>query len=217
MFPASLASGRMIEARGTRVTFMLGLVLIAVGFVEMLVSWEPGASLIWVVVAYLLVGVGIRFAATPASRSLTSSLPISKAGMSSASVDLTKDLGGAVFQALLGTLLAIAYSDYFSAAFAKLPASEAQALGNRAALEIGSSYEGAQAVAKSLSSADTNELISAAMRAFTDGKDAAIGFALASVLIGLTLVWWKYPAVDDERRLLAGVRGGDPGPAEVAG
>ena len=61
-------------------------------------------------------------------RSLSASLPISKAGMSSASADLTKDLGGAVFQALLGTLLAIAYSDYFARAFASLPADEAKAL-----------------------------------------------------------------------------------------
>ena len=114
MLPASVVGGGMVESRGTRVTFLAGLALIGAGFAEMLISWRPGTSLVWVVVAYLLVGVGIGLAATPVSRSLSASLPISKAGMSSASVDLTKDLGGAVFQALLGTLLAIAYSKYFS-------------------------------------------------------------------------------------------------------
>ncbi len=209
MLPASVVGGRMVEARGTRVTFMAGLALIGAGFTEMLISWRPGTSLVWVVVAYLLVGVGIGLSATPVSRSLSASLPISKAGMSSASVDLTKDLGGAVFQALLGTLLAIAYSKYFRAAFAELPTAEAQALGNRAALEIGSSYEGAEAVARTLPSADSKQLVDAAMRAFTDGKEVAIAFALASVLAGLGLVWWKYPRLDEERRIIAGIRGVD--------
>ena len=209
MLPASVAAGRMIEARGTRLTFMLGLALIGIGFLEMLVFWSPGVSPTRVVIAYLLVGIGIGYAATPAARSITASLPISKAGMGSASVDLTKDLGGAVFQALLGTLLAIAYSRYFTAAFDRLPPSEAQALGNRAAIEIGSSYQGAEAVAKTIPSADSQQLITAAMRAFTDGKNAAIGFVVASVLVGLVLVWWKYPGADEERRLFAEIRGTD--------
>ena len=196
----------MIESRGTRVTFMLGLSVVAVGFVEMLVLWSPGTSLVWVVVAYLLIGIGIGLAATSASRSLSASLPISKAGMSSAWVDLTKDLGGAVFQAVLGTLLAVAYSKYFTKAFDSLPPSQAQALGSRAAQEIGSSYEGAEAVAKTLPGADATELISAAQRAFTNGKVAAIGVALASVLVGLFLVWWKYPHMDEERRLFGEIR-----------
>jgi MFS family permease len=144
MMPAAVLGGELIEAKGTRLPFMLGLAVIVVAFVEMLITWQPGASLIWVVVAYLLIGVGIGFASTAAMRSLSMSLPISKAGMSSGSADLTKDLGGAVFQALLGTLLAIAYSDYFAKAFASLPADQAQALGSRAATEIAGSYEGAE-------------------------------------------------------------------------
>jgi len=205
LLPASIVAGRMIESRGTKVTFLLGLAVVAVGFLEILVVWGPGTGLAWVVVAYLLIGIGIGFAATAASRSLSASLPVRKAGMGSASVDLTKDLGGAVFQALLGTLLAIAYSRYFTMALANLPAGQAQALGPRAAQEIGSSYEGAQAVAKTLPGADAGQLIVAAQRAFTDGKVAAMAVALASVLVGLVLVWWKYPDHDEEQRLLAEV------------
>ena len=209
MLPASVVAGRVIESSGTRLPFMLGLAVIAAGFVEMLVSWRPGASLAWVVVAYLLIGIGIGFAATAGMRSLSASLPISKAGMSSASADLTKDLGGAVFQALLGTLLAIAYSDYFARAFASLPADEATKLGNRAAQEIAGSYEGAETVAQTLPGADSAQLIAAAQQAFSDGKALAIGVALVSVVIGLFLVWWKYPDATEERRLFAGIRAED--------
>lgn len=211
LIPAAVAAGKMIEVRGTRAPFMLGLVLIAVGFVEMLVLWQPGTSLIWVVVAYLLVGIGIGFASTAAMRSLSLSLPISKAGMSSGSADLTKDLGGAVFQALLGTLLAVAYSDYFTKAFSTVPPDQAQELGSRAAQEIGSSYEGAEAVAATLPGADSGQLIDAAQLAFNAGKTLAISVALASVLIGLILVWWKYPRFGEERRLFAEI-GGREGP-----
>ncbi|MEI8081000.1 MAG: MFS transporter [Actinomycetes bacterium] len=209
LMPASVVGGRMIEKQGTKPTFILGLLVVALGFVVMLEFWKPAASLGWVVLAYLLVGIGIGLASTSASRSLSKSLPVSKAGMSSASADLTKDLGGAVFQALLGTLLAITYSSYFSAAFATLPPDQAQALGERAAREIGSSYEGAQAVAATLPSADATELMNAAARAFTEGKSAAIITALASVLIGAALVWWKYPRDAQERALFAQIRSQD--------
>jgi hypothetical protein len=113
--------------------------------------------------------------------------------MGSASADLTKDLGGAVFQAILGTLLTIAYADYFTRAFAKLPAAQAERLGRTAAAEISSSFAGARHVAATLKGADAGELVAAARDAFTDGKTAAIGFALASTLVGLGLVLWKYP------------------------
>jgi hypothetical protein len=129
--------------------------------------------------------------------------------MSSGSMDLTKDLGGAVFQALLGTLLAVVYSRYFVQAFSTLPPDQAQQLGDRATQEISSSFEGAEAVAATLPGADATELINAAQRAFTEGKAAALTFALASVIVAIVLVWWKYPKLNGERKLFADVRAED--------
>ncbi|MBP7972154.1 MAG: MFS transporter [Candidatus Nanopelagicales bacterium] len=217
MFPSSVAAGRMIEARGTRTPFMIGLSVVVLGFLLMLFTWQVGTSLLWVVAAYLSIGIGIGMASTCAMRSLSMSLPLTKAGMSSGSADLTKDLGGAVFQAILGTLLAVAYSDYFSRAFAQLPTDQAQQLGNRAAQEIGSSYEGAEAVAKTLPGADATQLIAAANQAFTEGKSTAIAVATAAVLIAITLVWWKYPRVSDERRLFGGINAQNDQNAQITG
>ena len=212
MMPSAVLAGRTIESKGTRLPFMFGLAVIGLGFVEMLLTWQPGAALPWVVLAYVLIGIGIGFASTAAMRSLSMSLPVSKAGMSSGSADLTKDLGGAVFQALLGTLLAIAYSDYFAKAFASLPPEQSQALGQRAAQEIASSYEGAEAVAATLPGADSAQLIAAAQQAFTEGKAAAIGLAIVSVVIGIVLVWWRFPRAAEERQIFADVAG-ESGPA----
>ena len=206
LIPASMVAGRMVSARGSRLPFLLGLVIVGAGFVVMLIWWQPGVSLAWIEVAYLLIGVGIGLASTAAMSSLSGSLPIAKAGMSSGSADLTKDLGGAVFQALLGTVLAITYSSFFARAFAKATPEQAEALGSRAAQLIASSYEGAESVAATLPGAEAKVLISAAAQAFAEGKTAAIGWALASVIIGIVLVAWKFPGQDAERVFAARIQ-----------
>jgi DHA2 family multidrug resistance protein-like MFS transporter len=52
------------------------------------------------------VGAGVGFAGTPASHSLTGSVPVDKAGMASGTADLQRGLGGAIMQSILGALLA---------------------------------------------------------------------------------------------------------------
>jgi MFS transporter, DHA2 family, multidrug resistance protein len=165
-----------------------------------------GASVAWVLVGYALLGCGVGLAGTPSGRSLTASLPVRRVGMGSASADLTKDPGGAVFQAILGKLLTISYVSYFTRAFAHLPAAQAQELGTSAAAEISSSFAGARHVAAMLPGADGDKLVGAARDAFTQGKTTAIGFALASALVGVALVLWKYPrhqAEQDELSAMA--------------
>ena len=205
LIPASILSGHMITARGTRAPFALGLAFVAVGFVEIFFLWYPGTSLAWVLIAYLIIGAGIGFASTAAMRSLSLSLPISKAGMSSGSADLTKDLGGAVFQALLGTILAIAYSRYLTKGLSNLPAATLGELGTQGQQEIVSSYEEAEGVAATLPTSDATALITSAQQAFTEGKSAAIAVAFASVAIGLALVWFKSPRREVELKMFAAV------------
>ena len=125
--------------------------------------------------------------------------------MGSASADLTKDLGGAVFQAILGALLTIAYAKYFVRAFAKLPAAQAQKLGQTAATEISSSFAGARHVAATLPGADADQLVAAARDAFTQGKTLAIAFALLAALVGVALVLWKYPHHQAEQDELSAI------------
>lgn len=195
---ASVAA-RLIERVGTRVTMALGLGVIALGFAEIVAWWRPGVSIPFVVLGYAVLGMGIGLAGTPSSHSLTASLPVRRAGMGSASADLTKDMGGAIFQAILGTLLTIAYSHFFVDAFRGLPQQQAAALGKTAETEISSSFAGARAVAQQLSPQDADRLVAAASAAFTQGKTLAVGFALLAALGGMTLVLWKYPRRDVER------------------
>jgi EmrB/QacA subfamily drug resistance transporter len=205
MIAAAPVAGRLIHSIGTRLTLAAGLVAIALGFLVMDVTWRPGTHVAWVLVAYAFLGAGVGLAGTPASRSLTASLPVRRVGMGSASADLTKDLGGAVFQAILGTILTISYAAYFARAFAALPAAEAQKLGSSAAAEMASSFAGARHVAATMPGADAGQLVAAARDAFSDGKTLAITFALAAALAGIALVLWKYPRHADEVRELEAV------------
>jgi hypothetical protein len=138
------------------------------------------------------------------------SVPVARAGMGSASNDLQRDFGGALFQAVMGTLLAVAYTSYFTKAFAGLPPQQAQQLSQQAAATISQSFTGAEEVAKQFPQAQAEQLIAAAQQAFVDGKTAAILFAVLASLIGLVLVWFLYPNKQDEEATYARVAGQQP-------
>jgi DHA2 family multidrug resistance protein-like MFS transporter len=205
MIASAPVSARLIARIGTRLTMAAGLSAIALGFATIALTWRPGASVAWVLTGYALLGCGVGLAGTPSSRSLTASLPVRRVGMGSASADLTKDFGGAVFQAILGTLLTIAYAHYFTRAFAQLPAGEANKLGTSAAAEISSSFAGARHIADTLPGAHADQLVAAARDAFTQGKTLAISFALLAALVGVALVLWKYPRHEAEQVELSAI------------
>jgi hypothetical protein len=137
------------------------------------------------------------------------SLPISKAGMSSASADLTKDLGGAVFQAVLGSFLAIAYA----VAMGRALSSESIGLSSAQVAQTESSFEDAQAVVSSLSGTSASDLLTTAQDAFTAGKDLSVGVALVCVFVGLALVLIKYPKVEKEREIFGEIQSQNAQPA----
>ncbi|MFZ4487596.1 MAG: MFS transporter, partial [Candidatus Nanopelagicales bacterium] len=114
-------------------------------------------------------------------------------GMGSAFLDLTRDFGGAILQAIMGGLLATAYAASLTNAFAALPADQASKLSDNAADQITSSYAGAEQIAASYPQASASELMAAAAQAFTDGKSLAIGAALVLTVIGLLLVIIVFP------------------------
>ena len=114
-------SAKLVEARGARFTLLLGYVFVLLGFVTMLAFWKEGIPY-WIVgLGYAFVGIGVGFAGTPASHSLTGSVPVTKAGMASGTADLQRDLGGAIMQSIFGALLAAGYAASMAAAVAGSP------------------------------------------------------------------------------------------------
>ena len=91
-------SAKLVEASGARLTLLVGYACCFLGFVTMLLLWTEGQAYWAVGLGYALVGAGVGFAGTPASHSLTGSVPVIRAGMASGTADLQRDLGGAIMQ-----------------------------------------------------------------------------------------------------------------------
>jgi MFS family permease len=192
-------SAKLVEAKGARFTLLFGYVFVMAGFLTMLLFWKDGASYLPVGLAYAFVGAGVGFAGTPASRSLTSSVPVTRAGMASGTADLQRDLGGAILQSIFGALLTAGYASAFSKAIAASPQAD----------QISSATE--SALTKSFASAaDTaaqypqysQQIISAAQTSFVDGQDWAYLAGIVAVALGAALVFFFFPKADDERKLL---------------
>jgi hypothetical protein len=89
-------SAKLVDVRGARFTLLTGYVFCLLGFLTMLLFWKEDIAYWKVGLGYALIGAGVGFAGTPASHSLTGSVPVSRAGMASGTADLQRDLGGAI-------------------------------------------------------------------------------------------------------------------------
>ena len=167
----------------------------------MLLFWQPGASYLPIGLAYSLVGIGVGLAGTPASHSLTGSVPVRRAGMASGTSDLQRDLGGAIMQSILGTLLAVGYTKSMTAAVASSPSSVGASTTTATAQSLEKSYAGAMSVAQQYpqyASAITKD----ATTAFLAGADAAYVAGIAAIILGAALVYFAFPKKDRETELL---------------
>jgi hypothetical protein len=166
----------------------------------MTLSFRTGTPGVVVGTVYLLLGVGIGLAGPPSSSALMGSVPVRRAGMGSASNDLQRDFGGALFQALMGTVLAIRYTSTFAKAFSHLPPEQAKQLSSQAAATISQSFTGAEQVAKQFPQAQSQELVAAARQAFVHGKTGALVVATLAAAAGFVLVVTLFPRREDELR-----------------
>ena len=113
--------GQAGRGAGARFTLLLGYVFCLLGFATMFLLWDEGIDYWPVALGYALLGIGVGFAGTPASHSLTGSVPVSRAGMASGTADLQRDLGGAFMQSIFGALLTAGYAAAVATAMAGDP------------------------------------------------------------------------------------------------
>jgi DHA2 family multidrug resistance protein-like MFS transporter len=199
MMAVSPISARMINALGSRDTLLVGSGLVVAAFVIMLVLWREGTPYWQVGIAYALVGAGVGIALAPASRALTSSVPVDHVGMASATSDLQRDLGGSIMQALLGSLLTAGYA---AAMLTQVQASS----------ETASVTEATEAtLQKSFSSAVTlgeqypqyaSAITDAARQSFLTGSNWAYLAAIVAGVAAMVLVRVAYPGKQGENVLL---------------
>ena len=201
-------SAKLVEARGARFTLLTGYALCLLGFVTMLLLWKEGIPYWKVGLAYAFVGAGVGFAGTPASHSLTGSVPVNKAGMASGTADLQRDLGGAIMQSILGALLAAGYAAAFTAAIASAP--NGQQISDSVEAQLTKSFASAEATAQQYPQY-ASQITAAAKASFLSGDQWAYTAGIVAIILGAVLVFFMFPKKDDEHRLLAAYHAEDVG------
>jgi MFS family permease len=193
-------SAKVVEARGARFTLLTGYAFCLLGFLTMLLLWGQGSPYWQVGLGYALIGIGVGFAGTPASHSLTGSVPVRRAGMASGTADLQRDLGGAIMQSIFGALLAAGYAASFTAAIAASP--NAQKVSDSVEAQLTKSFAGAEAIAQQYPKY-ADQITAAAKASFLSGDQWAYIAGIVAVGLGAALVFFAFPRKEDERRLLA--------------
>jgi EmrB/QacA subfamily drug resistance transporter len=192
-------SAKLVETRGARFTLLSGYVFLLLAFVTMLVLWQEGSSYWEIAMAYVFIGIGVGFAGTPASHSLTGSVPVSRAGMASGTADLQRDLGGAILQSIFGAVLTAGYA----AAAGSLISSSGKDVSSSTQAELTKSFSSAADTASHYPASIQDQIISGAKTAFLQGDQWAYTAGIVATLLGAVLVFFLFPKKDDEQRLLA--------------
>ena len=199
-------SAKLVEARGARFTLLFGYVFLLAAFLWMLFLWNEGSPYWQIAAAYVFIGAGVGLAGTPASHSLTGSVPVTRAGMASGTADLQRDLGGAIMQSVFGALLTAGYA---SAVSAQIAASD-QNVSDSTQAQLTKSFAGAEAVAQQHPQY-ADAIIAGAEEAFLEGDDWAYTAGVVAILLGAVLVYFMFPRHEEEERLLASYHAHDTG------
>jgi DHA2 family multidrug resistance protein-like MFS transporter len=192
-------SAKLVEARGARFTLLVGYVFCLLGFLVMLLLWKENIAYWKVGLGYLFVGMGVGFAGTPASHSLTGSVPVTRVGMASGTADLQRDLGGAIMQSILGALLTAGYVSAANAAISAAPNSSK--VTDSVQSELTKSFSSATEVAQQYPQYQT-QIVAGAKTAFLQGDQWAYTAGIVAILLGAVLVATRFPRKAEEERLL---------------
>jgi EmrB/QacA subfamily drug resistance transporter len=160
----------------------LGLVSVAMLLYTTMGIDTPYLNILGVMV---IMAAGMALTMSPMTASIMASVPMNKAGVGSAINDTTRELGGALGVAVLGSLVTSKYVDLVHPATAKLPAAAASA--------VERSVAGAFAVAQKLPPEAARALTVSARTAFVSGIHLAALAGAVVALVAAVLVYRKLP------------------------
>jgi hypothetical protein len=203
-----------VDAYGARLTLLVGYVFCLLGFVTMWLLWGESSSYWQIGLGYAFIGMGVGFAGTPASHSLTGSVPVTRAGMASGTADLQRDFGGAIMQSIFGALLSAGYASAVASAIAAAPNQSqiTDGVQNQLQKSFGSAADVAQQYPQY-----AKPIIAGARSSFLDGADWAYLAGIIAILLGATLVFFFFPRKREEEDLLARYHAEDTAVAVGAG
>jgi predicted MFS family arabinose efflux permease len=201
MLVAAPRSAKLIDRAGSRVTLLAGYASLLVAFLVMLVFWTASSGYAPVAVALVFLGFGVGLSGTPASHSLTGSVPVHRAGMASGTADLQRDLGGSIMQSILGAILAAGYT---SAVAERIATSHIQ-LNDQVTTILERSFASAADFAKGQPHYGA-QIVAGAQASFLHGARSAYAAGAVAIALGALLVWCAFPGREREGELLGQYR-----------
>lgn len=184
---AAPLSARLALRFGTKVVVAAGLASMAVGFL-VASTLAADAPYELIVVSMLWMGGGLGLVNAPATESIMGALPPNRAGVGSAVNDTTRELGGTLGVAVVGSLFASTYGARIAEVLAGLP------IPPEAARAAEGSVGAAYAVAEQAPVPFAGQLRALAADAFMDGFAAGCRVVAGVVLVGAVLAAVFLPA-----------------------
>jgi EmrB/QacA subfamily drug resistance transporter len=185
-------SGRISRRLGIKVTVAGGVSIVAVGFIYLAFIIGVHTSYPQLLIGFILLGIGMGLTQSPATDSVMGAVPVARAGVGSAMNDTTRELGGAMGVAVLGSIVNRTYLAQLSTA---ADTAEAKTLPQEAIRAIASGIQGAHKVAASLPDAKVaSDLRTLADQAFVQGLDDALRLAAVLMILTAIIVFAILPA-----------------------
>ena len=169
------------------------------GFLTMLLLWNEGIPYWMVALGYAFVGIGVGLAGTPASRSLTGSVPVTRAGHGLRHGGPAARPGRRHHAVDLRGAAGAGYAAAMAAAIARSPESAQMTASITNQLEM--SYASAETIAQQYPQYAT-QITPAAKTSFLAGDQYAYMAGIIAVLLGAVLVFFMFPKLEEERKLL---------------
>jgi hypothetical protein len=187
----SASSARISRRLGTKRTVAFGILISAGGLLFMSQQYgvdTPYSTVVW---GEIILAAGMGFAVSPATDSIMGSVPVSKAGIGSAMNDTTRQLGGALGVAVLGTIMNGRYLDGIESIKAALPQLKPEIFDG-----ISSSIQAAHMIASrpEVPAPFAQTITGIADQAFVMGMNDAMLFGAAVMVVNALLVLLILPS-----------------------
>ncbi len=167
---------------GEKIPVVIGLTILAISlWVISQTTVDSGYGRM--LTAILLMGFGMNVAMAPATEAVMGSLPRAKAGVGSAVNDTTRQVGGALGVAVLGSILNSVYTAHMDSKVGGLTADAAHAASDN--------LQAAVAVSVKLPAPAAQSLVAAAEDAFVHAMDVTVLVGAGITLLGalVALLW----------------------------
>ena len=176
----------VMRRTGTKLVVAFGLLLMSSGFVVAALTPLGGSYWTWIVGAMALMSSGLAFTTGPATEAIMGALPRAKAGAGSAVNDTTREVGGTLGVAIVGSVLNSGYGSHVVTALTGLGAPAAAT--HAASQSVVAGMATAAHFPASLQGAAAEAVRQAFMTGVHHGSLVAAGAAAAGALVAVFLL-----------------------------